>query len=90
YLGAKLLPDLARLHAQKHGGSADGYDPYATAFYQRFRRLVEWCVRYRKTVIVLTLAAFVGALLLFRLVPQQFFPPSARLELLLDIKLAEG
>ncbi|MGA4815990.1 hypothetical protein ACPA9J_16105 [Pseudomonas aeruginosa] len=25
--GAKLLPDLARLHAQKHGGSADGYDP---------------------------------------------------------------
>ncbi|WP_410960992.1 efflux RND transporter permease subunit, partial [Salmonella sp. SAL4430] len=62
----------------------------ATAFYQRFRRLVEWCVRYRKTVIVLTLAAFVGALLLFRLVPQQFFPPSARLELLLDIKLAEG
>lgn len=79
YLGAKLLPDLARLHAQKHGGSADGYDPYATAFYQRFRRLVEWCVRYRKTVIVLTLAAFVGALLLFRLVPQQFFPPSARL-----------
>ncbi|HHZ7918889.1 TPA: efflux RND transporter permease subunit [Pseudomonas aeruginosa] len=29
-------------------------------------------------------------LLLFRLVPQQFFPPSARLELLLDIKLAEG
>ena len=42
------------------------------------------------TVIVLTLAAFVGALLLFRLVPQQFFPPSARLELLLDIKLAEG
>ena len=51
---------------------------------------MEWCVRYHKTVIVLTLAAFVGALLLFRLVPQQFFPPSARLELLLDIKLAEG
>ena len=32
-------------------------------------------MRYRKTVIVLTLAAFVGALLLFRLVPQQFFRP---------------
>ncbi len=90
YLGDKLLPDLAKRHAEKHGGTDDGHDPYATAFYQRFRRVVEWCVRYRKTVILLTVAAFVGSLLLFRLVPQQFFPPSARLELLVDLKLAEG
>ncbi|MGA4815989.1 hypothetical protein ACPA9J_16100 [Pseudomonas aeruginosa] len=47
-------------------------------------------MRYRKTVIVLTLAAFVGARCCFRLVPQQFFPPSARLELLLDIKPGGG
>ncbi|MDF3935249.1 efflux RND transporter permease subunit [Pseudomonas citronellolis] len=90
YLGAKLLPDLAKLHAEKHGGSGKGHDPYSTAFYQRFRGLVEWCVRYRKTVIVLTLLAFAGSIAAFRLVPQQFFPPSARLEILLDLKLAEG
>ncbi|SDI65528.1 multidrug efflux pump [Pseudomonas delhiensis] len=90
YLGAKLLPDLAKRYAEKHGGSDQGHDPYSTAFYQRFRRLVEWCVRYRKTVIVLTLLAFVGSIAAFRLVPQQFFPPSARLELLVDLKLAEG
>lgn len=90
YLGEKLLPDLAKRYAEKHGGSDKGHDPYSTPFYQRFRRLVEWCVRYRKTVIALTVLAFVGSIMLFRLVPQQFFPPSARLELLVDLKLAEG
>ncbi|WP_314409571.1 efflux RND transporter permease subunit [Pseudomonas kuykendallii] len=88
YLGDRLLPDLAKRHAQKHGEGA--HDPYSTAFYLRVRRLVGWCVRYRKTVIVLTLATFVGAVLLFRFVPQQFFPASGRLELMVDFKLAEG
>ncbi|MDH0300718.1 MULTISPECIES: efflux RND transporter permease subunit [unclassified Pseudomonas] len=86
YLGERLLPDLAKLHAAR--GSA--HDPYATPFYQRVRRVVEWCVRRRKTVILLTIAAFVGSILLFRFVPQQFFPASGRPELMVDLKLAEG
>ncbi|WP_301359902.1 efflux RND transporter permease subunit [Stutzerimonas nitrititolerans] len=89
-LGERLLPDLAKRAAAKHGGSADGHDPYSTPFYQRVRRLVQWCVRHRKTVIVLTLLAFVASLGLFRLVQQQFFPVSGRLELMVDLKLAEG
>ncbi|CAH0647192.1 MULTISPECIES: efflux RND transporter permease subunit [Pseudomonas] len=87
YLGERLLPDLARLHAARHGQAPD---PYATPFYQRVRRVVAWCVRRRKTVILLTLAAFIGSLLLFRFVPQQFFPASGRPELMVDLKLAEG
>jgi multidrug efflux pump len=90
YLGAKLLPDLAKLHAAKHGGSAAGHDPYGTPFYQRVRRMVEWCVRRRKTVILLTVGLFVASILLFRFVPQQFFPASGRLELMIDLKLNEG
>ncbi|QXI37430.1 efflux RND transporter permease subunit [Pseudomonas xantholysinigenes] len=86
YLGERLLPDLAKLHAAR--GHAP--DPYGTPFYQRVRRVVEWCVRRRKTVIVLTIAAFVGSILLFRFVPQQFFPASGRPELMVDLKLAEG
>jgi len=89
-LGEKLLPDLAKRHAQNHGGSDQGHDPYATPFYQRVRRVIHWCVQRRKTVIVLTLLAFVGAIGLFRIVPQQFFPASGRLELMVDLKLAEG
>ncbi|MGN8249022.1 efflux RND transporter permease subunit [Pseudomonas sp. SMV7] len=90
YLGERLLPDLARLHAARHGNDGHAPDPYATPFYQRVRRLVEWCVRRRKTVILLTVAAFVGSILLFRFVPQQFFPASGRPELMVDLKLAEG
>ena len=88
YLGEKLLPDLAKIHAAKHG--TDQPDPYGTPFYQRVRRLVEWCVRRRKTVIVLTVLMFIASVVLFRFVPQQFFPASGRLELMVDLKLAEG
>ncbi|MEW5514080.1 efflux RND transporter permease subunit [Pseudomonas asiatica] len=90
YLGERLLPDLAKLHASRHGKDGHSPDPYATPFYQRVRRVVEWCVRRRKTVILLTIAAFVGSILLFRFVPQQFFPASGRPELMVDLKLAEG
>ncbi|GLO41517.1 resistance-nodulation-cell division efflux transporter [Pseudomonas putida] len=90
YLGERLLPDLAKLHGARHGKDGHAPDPYATPFYQRVRRVVEWCVRRRKTVILLTVAAFVGSILLFRFVPQQFFPASGRPELMVDLKLAEG
>lgn len=90
FLGERLLPDLAKLHAAKHGTSGNAPDPYGTPFYQRVRRLVAWCVRRRKTVIVLTIGMFIASILLFRFVPQQFFPASGRLELMVDLKLAEG
>jgi multidrug efflux pump len=47
-------------------------------------------VRYRKTVIAITIAAFVASVLLFRFVPQQFFPDAVRPELMVDMELAEG
>jgi multidrug efflux pump len=90
YLGEKLLPDLAKIHAAKHGTGDGQQDPYGTPFYQRVRRLVEWCVAHRKTVIVLTVGLFIASVMLFRFVPQQFFPASNRLELMVDLKLAEG
>jgi len=88
YLGDRLLPDLAKMHAARHGSS--GPDPYGTRFYQRVRGLVGWCVHRRKTVLALTVCMFVLSVVMFRFVPQQFFPASARLELMVDLKLAEG
>ncbi|MGE6385046.1 efflux RND transporter permease subunit [Pseudomonas sp. NPDC078416] len=90
YLGARLLPDLAKIHAAKHGAGVHAPDPYGTPFYRRVRGLVGWCVRRRKTVIVLTIALFALSIFMFRFVPQQFFPASGRLELMVDLKLAEG
>jgi len=85
YLGDKLLPDLA-----SRGDAGHAHDPYQTRFYRRFRGWVEWCVANRRTVIVATVSLFVVSVLLFRFVPQQFFPSSTRLELMVDMKLAEG
>jgi multidrug efflux pump len=92
-LGYKLLPEkglggLAHGQADEH--DHDGGAVYSTPFYTRFRRLVKWCVDRRWTVIGLTAATFAGAIVLFGLVPQQFFPASTRLELLVDLKLPEG
>ncbi|MBW8311975.1 MAG: efflux RND transporter permease subunit [Rhizobium sp.] len=84
YLGDKLLPE-----PKPHPGG-HAHDPYSTPFYQRIRRWVTWCVRQRKTVILVTVAAFVASIMLFRFVPQQFFPSSTRLELMVDLELAEG
>ncbi|MGY0558706.1 efflux RND transporter permease subunit [Lysobacter sp. A421] len=69
---------------------AGEHDPYATRFYQRFRSWVVWCVRHRWLVIGATAAAFVVSLMMFRFVPQQFFPDSVRPELMVDMELAEG
>lgn len=66
------------------------YDPYQSSFYLRFRKMVEFCVTYRKTVIAATVGIFVLSVLMFKLVPQQFFPPSNRAEILVDLKLEEG
>ncbi|MFX5720364.1 efflux RND transporter permease subunit [Acinetobacter baumannii] len=66
------------------------YDPYQSSFYLRFRKMVEFCVTYRKTVIAITVGIFVLSVLMFKMVPQQFFPPSNRAEILVDLKLEEG
>jgi multidrug efflux pump len=41
-------------------------------------------------VIAVTVVVFIASLALFRFVPQQFFPDSTRLELMVDMELAEG
>ncbi len=82
WLGALAEPpDPARQHS---------LDPYATPFYRRLRGWIGWCVRHRAMVIGMTVLSFVLAIAVFRFVPQQFFPSSTRLELVVDLELAEG
>ncbi|GAB3515700.1 efflux RND transporter permease subunit [Pseudoxanthomonas daejeonensis] len=65
-------------------------DPYQRPFYQRFRRLLDACLRRRWLVIGATIGLFVMSIVLFRFIPQQFFPDSTRPELMVDLELAEG
>ncbi|MBK9605858.1 MAG: efflux RND transporter permease subunit [Betaproteobacteria bacterium] len=101
YLGNKLLPDFHEHTATRRPrwlGSVAGplhrigerISRLTRSFLVRFRRAVEWCVTWRKTVLAATVAAFALSLAGFGLVQQQFFPASTRLELLVDLKLPEG
>ena len=81
-------PALANLVRPKQ--LAHDHDPYKSAFYQRFRTFLDACLRRRWLVIFATIGLFVFSLVMFRFVPQQFFPDSTRPELMVDIELAEG
>ncbi|WP_423193338.1 efflux RND transporter permease subunit [Cupriavidus sp. H18C2] len=82
YLGYLILKTRA-----SDGGHHEVFD---TPFYARFRRLVNWCVTWRKTVIVITLAGFALGLLAFKYVEKQFFPDSSRPELMVELWMPEG
>lgn len=85
---ADRYPALANLIAPPQHGH--DHDPYQRPFYRSFRRFLDACLRRRWWVIAATIALFVFSLMLFRFVPQQFFPDSTRPELMVDIELAEG
>src|SRR5207244_3902107 len=63
---------------------------YDTRVYRALRRLIGWCLRWRKTVVALTVLMFATALAGFGFVQQQFFPTSTRSELFFEMRLPEG
>ncbi len=104
FLGYHLLPDYThapepsklglwfkrRLNLSPKTEDLHHHDIYNTPFYTAFRIIVTACVRYRKTVIAITLAIFVLSIVGFGKVQQQFFPDSTRLELIVDLRMTEG
>jgi multidrug efflux pump len=85
YLGLKLLPNLARPHAE---GNPDAI--YDTRIYRALRRTIELALRWRRTVAGATLLMFLAAVAGFGFVQQQFFPTSSRRELFFEMRLPEG
>jgi multidrug efflux pump subunit AcrB len=55
-----------------------------------YRRILTIAIRARWLTIGLTLGVFVLSVLLLALVPRQFFPPSDRVELLVDLRLPQN
>ncbi|TAJ38285.1 MAG: efflux RND transporter permease subunit, partial [Reyranella sp.] len=80
WMGYHLLPTPKVHH----------HDPYGGRLYTLFRRVVTWCVTWRKTTIAITMLAFVASLAAFGFVQKQFFPTANRPELIIDLKLAQG
>jgi len=85
YIGFVLL------RVQPHApGDASHHDMFDSPAYQRFRRLVNWCVEWRMTTIVLSLAVFALGVFGFKFIEKQFFPDSSRPELMVEMWTPEG
>ncbi|KQY08531.1 multidrug transporter AcrB [Massilia sp. Root133] len=82
YIGFILL--RVKPHGEGH------HDVFDTPMYQRFRRLVDRCVEWRKTTIVLSLAVFFLGVFGFKFIEKQFFPDSSRPELMVEMWAPEG
>src|SRR5215471_15671941 len=85
YLGVKLLPTLKRL-----GHRHDPHAIYETRIYRALRRVIEWCVQRRVTVVLATIGVFALSIVGFGHVQQQFFPLSERPELFFQLRLPAG
>ena len=83
YLGYKLLPDFSK-------GGHGHHDPYQTRSYRVLRAVIDWCVSWRKTVVLITVVTFALSVWGFKFVEQQFFPSASRPELMIDLRLPEG
>ncbi|HET7190415.1 MAG TPA: efflux RND transporter permease subunit [Pseudolabrys sp.] len=85
YIGVKLLGNLKR-----KGPRHDPHAIYETRIYRSLRRVIEWCVNRRVTVMLATMGVFVASIIGFGHVQQQFFPLSERPELFFQLRLPEG
>ncbi|WP_019883763.1 MULTISPECIES: efflux RND transporter permease subunit [unclassified Methylophilus] len=88
FLGYHLLPKAK--HATSEASAHHPASLYETRFYLRLQSIVAWCVQHKGSVILATIALFVVAMLSFGKVQQQFFPDSTRLEVVVDLRLAEN
>ena len=84
YIGFMLLK------VKPHGQGESSHDVFDTPGYQRFRRLVNWCVEWRKTTIALSLGVFALGVFGFNFIEKQFFPDSSRPELMVELWSPEG
>src|SRR5882757_5553689 len=85
YIGVKLLPNF-----KPSAASHDPHAIYETRIYRALRRVIEWCVERRITVVLATVGIFVLSIVAFGRVQQQFFPLSERLELFFQLRLPAG
>ncbi len=84
YLGTLILT------VKPHIAGGAPQELFDSAFYNTFRRTVNWCVKHRWLTIAATVLIFVLGIVGMGKVQQQFFPDSSRPEIMMDIWFPEG
>lgn len=91
WLVSVLVTPLLGFKLIKPKHTADkGHDIYDTRFYRMFRNTLTWCLKRPKLVLGITAICFIGSIGLLKFVKQEFFPPSIRPEIIVEMTLPEG
>ncbi|MFP5392029.1 MAG: efflux RND transporter permease subunit [Gammaproteobacteria bacterium] len=84
YLGYMILKVKPHENADGHSELFD------SPGYEKFRRVVNWCVHWRRTTIAVSLGIFALGVFGFKFIEKQFFPDSSRPELMVEMWSPEG
>ncbi|MEO1962287.1 MAG: efflux RND transporter permease subunit [Cycloclasticus sp.] len=90
YLSFKLLKVEHKTESQIQASNVDSSAMYQSAFYNRFRRLIAWCMSHKKTVLGATALSFALTIVGMQSVRMEFFPGNDRPEALVDVWFPEG
>lgn len=77
------------IKVKSHDGQGNK-DVYDKPLYHKFRQLLSWCLNHRSIMLGGTIISFILGIFLLTNITQQFFPSSARPELIVQLRLQEG
>ena len=90
FVSVLVTPLLGYKLIQPKEAAGKDHDIYDTKFYRIFRRILVWCLQRRRLVLGITAVCFVISVFALKLVRQEFFPPSIRPEIIVEMTLPEG
>lgn len=85
-----MIAPLFGYYLIKPAAKADEGEMYQSRFYLAFRGLLNWFLEHRKIVLVTTAGLFALSIAMMGMIKQEFFPPSIRPEIIIDMELPEG
>lgn len=85
-----MIAPLFGYYLIKPAAKADEGEMYQSSFYMAFRGLLNWFLEHRKIVLATTAGLFALSIAMMGMIKQEFFPPSIRPEIIIDMELPEG
>lgn len=85
-----MIAPLFGYYLIKPVAKADEGEMYQSRFYLAFRGLLNWFLEHRKIVLATTAGLFALSIAMMGMIKQEFFPPSIRPEIIIDMELPEG
>lgn len=85
-----MIAPLFGYYLIKPAAKANEGEMYQSRFYLAFRGLLNWFLEHRKIVLATTAGLFALSIAMMGMIKQEFFPPSIRPEIIIDMELPEG